>query len=150
MSDIALIWDEAGYVADVAIEGGDLVVDDGLRTAVIISLFTDRRARPDDPLPQDGADPRGWWGDVAAEDEDDLIGSRLWLLKRAKRTPENAAKAREYVEEALAWMVRDRVAKAVTVTTEITPQGWLGIGIDIERPTGPARQRFDFVWKGLQ
>jgi phage gp46-like protein len=150
VSDLALIWNDEGFGADVAITAGDLVADDGLKTAVILSLFLDRRARPDDRLPQDGSDRRGWWGDIASTDDDGPIGSRLWLLEREKRLPSVVARAREYCEEALAWLIRDEVARSVTVETEITSEGWLGIGVVIERPEGPARQRFDFVWKGLQ
>ena len=48
--------------------------------AVIISLFTWRRARPDDDLPGDLR--MGWWGDTYAGTEGDRFGSRLWLLSR--------------------------------------------------------------------
>ena len=62
--------------------------------AVIISLFTWRRARPDDDLPGDLR--MGWWGDSVPEIPNDRIGSRLWLLSRAKLTVETVARAREY------------------------------------------------------
>lgn len=150
MTDLALFWSDETWSADLKVEAGDLAAEDGLKTAVLLSLFTDRRARPDDVLPEADADRRGWWGDVAAAEPDDQIGSRLWLLSREKRRPEVVAKAREYAEEALAWLVRDGVARAVAVEAEITPQGWLGLGIVIDRPGGPDRQRFDFVWKGLK
>lgn len=67
MTDIALAWDNALFAADLAIEGGRLVTDDGLRTAILISLFTDARANDDDPLPEPGADRRGWWGDASQD-----------------------------------------------------------------------------------
>lgn len=149
MTDVALFWDAEAVAADMSLEAGDLATEAGLKTAVIISLFTDRRARPDDPLPEAGADRRGWWGDVAAREADDEIGSRLWLLSREKQTAEVVARAREYALEALGWMLRDRVASAVDVVAEITRPGVLGLSIIITRPDGPGRERFDFVWKGL-
>lgn len=149
MSDLALTWDEALAQADLTLAGGDLLLDGGLKSAVIVSLFSDRRAEPDDRLPEGGGDRRGWWGDVQARDARGRIGSRLWLLAREKRTPETVARAREYAEEALAWLVQDRVARRVVVETSVTPEGWLAWRIEIERPEGPDRQRFDFVWKGL-
>lgn len=149
MTDAALFWDADAVAADLSLVAGDLATEDGLKTAVIVSLFTDRRARPDDQLPQDGADRRGWWGDVAGREADDEIGSRLWLLEREKQTPQVVARAREYALEALGWMVRDRVAATVEVEAEITRPGVLGLGVIITRPDGPGRQRFDFVWKGL-
>lgn len=149
MTDVALFWDAEAVAADMTLEAGDLATEAGLKTAVIISLFTDRRARPDDPLPEAGADRRGWWGDVTAREADDEIGSRLWLLSREKQTAEVVARAREYALEALGWMLRDRVASAVEVVAEITRPGVLGLSIIITRPDGPGRERFDFVWKGL-
>lgn len=147
-ADVALLWDNETWQADLALRGGDLAADDSLQTAVIVSLFTDRRARPDDVLPQGGADPRGWWADMLAE-EGEQIGSRLWLLSREKQTPETVARAREYAEEALAWLVREGVAELVEVEASILRAGVLGLAIWISRPGGPDRQRFDYVWKFL-
>lgn len=149
MTDAALFWSDETFSADLALVGGDLQSEAGLRTAVIISLFSDRRARDDDPLPQDGADRRGWWADIAASDADDQIGSRLWLLSREKQTPQVVARAREYALEALGWMVRDRVALSVEIEARISAPGVLGLAVFITRPDGPGRERFDFVWKGL-
>jgi phage gp46-like protein len=148
MTDLQLFWSAEEFGADLALIDGDLARDNGLKTAIIVSLFTDRRARSDDDLPQLGIDPRGWWPDVLGE-PDDQIGSRLWLLSREKQLPDVVAKAREYAREALAWLIRDGVASSVEVEAEITAPGVLGLGIVITRPDGPDRQRFDFVWKGL-
>ena len=148
MTDLRLFWSGEDFAADLLLADGDLATDAGLRSAVIVSLFTDRRARPDDVLPQQGADPRGWWPD-ALGDPDDQIGSRLWLLSREKQLPTVLAKARDYAMEALAWLVRDGVASSVEVETEISAPGVLGLAVFITRPDGPDRQRFDFVWKGL-
>ena len=69
MIDIALTFDPATFEFDLALAGAgdarDLQGDDGLLTAVIISLFTDARAHDDDPLPDERvgvtSDKRGWW-----------------------------------------------------------------------------------------
>lgn len=151
MTDLALIWDGETGTADLSIEGGDLALNGGLGSAVVLSLFTDRRAEADDRLPQTGGDRRGWWGDLTpnADGTRRRIGSRLWLLSREKRTPETLARAREYAEEALAWLVEDRIASRVEVTAETTPEGWLALTVVIARAEGPDRERFDYVWKGL-
>lgn len=149
MTDLALTWNSAAFSADLSVDAGDLATDTGLRSAILVSLFTDRRARPDDVLPYEGAERRGWWGDVAAEEADDAIGSRLWLLEREKQTPQVLARAREYALEALAWLLRDGVVAQLEVTAEVVAPGVLGLAVFITRPGGPARQRFDFVWRGL-
>ncbi|MEE1920313.1 phage GP46 family protein, partial [Pseudomonas asiatica] len=58
--------------------------DKNLIRTVVISLFTWRRAGPDDPV--DDEERYGWWGDSFPRVADDRIGSRLWLLRRVKLT----------------------------------------------------------------
>lgn len=156
MTDIALRLAAGGLSFDLAIEGGGLALDDGLTTAAFLSLFTDRRARPDDELPDDSGYRGGWWGDAVPEAGeavgDDLIGSRLWLLRRSKRTPDTLRRARDYAEEGLAWMVRDGLAASAAVEVESLGEApaalTLAIGVVITRPNG-SNHRFDFVWDAL-
>lgn len=113
--DIKLIYDDLYREYDIEFSDGDLVREEGLETAVMISLFTDRRARDDDPL-DDINDKRGWWADQV--EDNDEIGSRLWLLDRSATTAHNIKMAGEYIKEALQWMIADGVAKKIEVTTE--------------------------------
>lgn len=147
MSDIALAWDSEAGAADVRIAANDLQRDDGLETAVFLSLFTDRRAEDGDTLPDSVTDRRGWWGDGVPVVPDDKWGSRLWLLSRAKAEPATAQRAREYAEEALAWLVEDRVTERVDVTSEVLPGGALALAVSVYRPDKDvARYRYDYVW----
>lgn len=126
---------------DCGMEAGDLVAEDSLRTAVILSLFLDRRANDDDILPNDSDDRRGWWADTVAPMTDygigggsasgDHIGSRLWLLSREKQLAGVLERARHYAEEALAWLVEDGVATAVQVTATNPRQGWLVLEVTV-------------------
>ena len=86
-----LLWYN-GVAADLRVSGRDLLADDSLYTAVVISLFTDARARAEDELPPelDGEDRRGYWGDGL---EGESVGSRLWLLAREKDTARVRARA---------------------------------------------------------
>jgi len=126
--DIRISWDvglmEGDFIFDDSIQ--DLESDEGLETAVIISLFTDRRAAIDDILPDpSNPDKRGWWGDLASPYiEGDQIGSKLWLLNREKTLESILVKAKEYAQKALAWLVDDGVAAKVSVETE--RQGTVG------------------------
>ncbi|WP_334469433.1 phage GP46 family protein [Arsenophonus sp. PmNCSU2021_1] len=85
--------------------------DDRLSRAVIISLFTWRRAEPDD----DTDTPFGWWGDTWPTVQNDRIGSRLHLLKRSTLTNQTAQKAKEYIAQALTWMTDDGLALRVDI-----------------------------------
>ena len=110
MTDIRAVFIGDKMVSDYELDTGALLADAGLQTAVIISLFTDRRAEPDDTLPAEASDKRGWWGDAIAVQvngrtvEDDRIGSRLWLLSREKQLASVVERARQYCKEALASM----------------------------------------------
>ena len=141
MADILVQWNNSIGAGDICIVGADLGNDDGLETAVLLSLFTDRRVRPEE-LPPGVSWRRGWWGD-GLNDDQDQSGSKLWLLHRAKRTPDLLVRARGYASEALAWLVADGVATALDVATTYTPAGWLSIGISITLPDD-SRQEFQF------
>ena len=146
MTDLALAWDPNLGEADLFLQGFDLATDDGLRTAVIISLFTDRRARDDDTLPDPGGDRRGWWADsVAPAVVGDELGSRLWLLEREKRSPAVIERVRTYSAEALAWLREDGVGQDVIVTAEAFGHSGIAIRVEIPRALNPGR--YDFVWK---
>jgi phage gp46-like protein len=146
MADAAMVMTENG--GQLVLSGFDLARDEGLETAVIISLFTDRRASAEQmpvELPQD--DLRGYWGDISNATPSDQTGSLLWLLAREKQLPQILGRAQQYCREALAWMVEDLVATRVEVTAEFVAQGWMLILVDIFRPTGsPVRYRFNYEW----
>jgi phage gp46-like protein len=120
-------------------------VTDDLPRAIIISLFSWRRANPDDDLP--GNNKYGWWGDTYPQVFNDRIGSRLWLLWRAKITAETTAKAIEYATEALQWLLDDGIAADVKVTAERVGLGELDLWIIITRgDTSTLNIRFIHVW----
>ena len=130
MSDLKLTWNEWG--ADATVEGHDLTLEDGLATAVILSLFLDARARADDALPDGGTDRRGFWADtVAPAVERDRTGSRLWLLSREKTLPEVLRRAHDYAAEALRWLVDDGVASRVDVSAAMPRLGLLSLAVNI-------------------
>lgn len=147
MADIALVFEDT-IGGDLLLSGQDLARDDGLETAVLVSLFTDRRASPDQIRPgEDASDLRGWWGDTVPAAEEHQTGSLLWLLRREKQTREVLARARQYAEQALAWMIEDRVARRIAVATEYGQPGTLLIGVTIDRPDGSrVAYRFDYEW----
>ena len=141
--DIRIVWDEVFQEGEFEFDSDiqDLTSDEGLETAVIISLFSDRRAKPDDPLPDpNNSDRRGWWGDLASPDvEGDQIGSRLWLLERSKTLDSVLVQAKEYAQEALQWLIEDGVAARVVAETERQNdpgEDRLALKVEIHKPDG--------------
>jgi phage gp46-like protein len=131
MTDIALQQLDDGSF-DVDIVGGDLLADNGMRTAVLISLFTDRVANADDVIPDGTGNRRGYWADAYSE-TGDRLGSRLWLLGRELETTATLIAAAEYADEALAWLMVDGVARSVVNVASWLRPGVLSIETTIRR-----------------
>jgi phage gp46-like protein len=138
--DVLLDLTEDG--PELLIQDGDLAIDRGLSSAVLLSIFVDRRATADDLIPPE-EDPRGW----PLEPADDRWGSKFWLLERAKATTENLALARASALEALAWLVEDEIAESVDVRVELAERERLYVEIDVVR--GKAR-RWPQVWESVK
>jgi len=151
LADLALTWSNVTGNADLSKIDDDLASDRGLVTAVILSLFADSRAENDDVPPSgDETDRRGWWGDEFADVEGDRIGSRLWLLDRAKRTNEAVLRAKQYVLEALQWMLDDSVVEEIEVTAS-TDGAALLESVTLHRPgKDPVTLRFGAVWDHVE
>ena len=143
MTDIAIEFN--GSVNVLAFESGilkgDIANDDGLKSAVLYSLFTDRQANEDDVIPDGSTDRRGHWADtILAESE----GSRLWLLRREKQTQQTLNRAVAYSKEALQWLIDDGHVTNVDVEAEWARTGLLALGIIIDFADG---RRFNEVFE---
>ena len=144
--DVALIFDPETRTADAELgEDGDLLLDETAFTPMLISLGSDRRARPDDDLPQ-GRDAlnvvssfvtrRGWSGD-ALDPYGRRTGSRLWLLERAKQHELTELFAQDAAREALRWAEAETEAPA-QISASWPRQGLLALTCRI------ADAEFDF------
>ncbi len=130
--------------------------DHRLANLVIIALNTDRRALPDDKLPQLGSDDgRGWWGDTDAAT---IWGGwpigRLWLLQRAKITDSNARegatieRARRYIKEALDPIVTAKIATKYDLVLQQVGQSRISGKITMYRgPKSAIALEFADLWK---
>ena len=115
---------------------------DPLTRAVVISLFTHRRADPDD-----NADvPKGWWGDTWPMVANDRYGSKLWLLQRSKLTNALVNTVRTYIRESLQWMLDDGVVSRIDIDIQRTGINELGNSIVLWRRDGPVTISFNEFW----
>lgn len=131
--DIKFYFTTSEHPGDVKLNGSDLVNDPGLETSVLISLFSDARANPDDKLPNDQDTLRGWWADTLMSRP---IGSKLWLLSRSKINNTTLKLAKDYTEQSLSWMIIDDVATSVNATTEQYGQNQINFSVVITRENG--------------
>lgn len=140
--DVAIFLEDG--VGGLKMKGTDFARESGLVGSVLLSLFTDRRAEPDDIVPDGTTDRRGWWAD-------NELGSRIWLLARSKVNSETISKIEEYSIQALRWMVEDGVAESVDV--EVTRSGmetiiWV---VTIKQPNAEGENvfRWQLNWNEL-
>jgi phage gp46-like protein len=141
MIDLALLSSDKGDF-DLVIEDNDLLGDEGLTTAITVSLFSDRLALADDRLPEfmpgQTSDRRGWWGDLVRLDgRESPIGSRLWLLSREKELQETVNRAQEYAAESLEWL-RNAGGDFIVEAEDKRP-GMLKLNVQANQP-GPGRR----------
>ncbi len=142
MSDMGLFIIDNCF--DLKVLDGDLASDDGLETAVAISLFTDKRVT-DEELPFGHKTKKGWWGDMYPEIDLDKIGSRLWTLDPGKRTNDTLRRSEDFAKEGLKWMLEDGIANTINVNSEYNENMHLIINIEIIRPDG-LTSSFEVLW----
>ncbi|SIT43657.1 Mu-like prophage FluMu protein gp46 [Paraburkholderia piptadeniae] len=143
MSDITIVWDVDNSRGDWLLVGPALATGNDLDNGILISLFTDRTANTDDAIPDGTNDPRGWWGDIG---EDVPIGSRLWLLSRAKQTQETLNNAVDYTREALEWMIDDGVAARIDVLAQWVRSSFLGLQVTLYKQDGTTVASKSYAW----
>jgi phage gp46-like protein len=131
---------------DFGVACGDLIMGNDLSTAVLISLFTDRRARADDEIPDGTTDPRGWWADAL---DGEQIGSRLWLLSSARAVPDTTRRAQEYCKESLQWLLDDQIVSKIDVQAAILGgcNSTLAITVALTQPDGKMLAwKYRYAW----
>lgn len=147
MTDIALKADAAGYSFDISYNESGFITDEGLQTAVIISLFTDRRLPAGSVHPEGSGDPRGYWGDVGDADGYEW-GSLLWTLYRQVITNEVITSCREFCYQSLEWMITDGIAESITVNAERAGTYQISIEIEIVRQSKQDAVKYSYLWDG--
>jgi len=124
--------------------GGDQLV-----RAVVLSLFTWRRAEVIDVAP--GESRFGWCGDSISSIQGDKFGSRLWLLARQNVTARTLQRAKEYCAEALQWLIADGVCATMEITVERFGRNGIAVGIVLYRADRSVLSdlRFADIWSAI-
>lgn len=117
-----------------------------LYRAVEISLFSWRRAEPDDEV--DDEQRMGWWGDSFPAVDGDKLGSRLWLLRRKTITPEVLRRAEAYAREALQWMIDDELVRTVEIQLTRPDHTRVDMVVTLTDDGGPLPPfNFENIWQ---
>lgn len=139
MTDVRLTLTPTG--GDLSLKDGDLELDQGLETAVLVSVLSEARAPDLDQLDTLATNPRGFWPDTSR----DRFGSLLWQLEREKRLPKTAQAARDAAIASLGWMVEDGVAGALEAQASFDAQGVLDLDVQIARGSS---KKYAGLWAG--
>ncbi len=148
-TDAILAWNEANQTFDISIgSNGDLSTDKDLYTSLIISILADRRSLNDDSIPNS----RGWVGDSIKEDDESIIGSRIWLLGRRKQTLETLQELEIYAREALDWYVEKGIAQDYNLQVYHADKirGITALEVELIRPLGNINKTFNFTWEQFE
>lgn len=140
--DLAYAKTTEGHYDLVVDEGArDLATTDGLDSALMVSLFSDRRAYEDEV-----ADPmkrRGWIGDLVARDPNDRHGSGLWIVTEQHRLePQTEIAVRIEAEAAVDWMREEGLitARAARVGVDRATRR-VSLLLSLEYPDGSTAQK---------
>lgn len=132
--DIRITLDPYKGYGEMVLDDRDVERDPGLETCVLITLGTNRIKKIDDVKPDDSNDDGGWWGDFVPVVPNDLIGTRLWLLRRSKTNNDLLNDSRDYLREGFQWMLDDNIISELYVDTYIAKRNTLGIILGLQRP----------------
>ena len=130
---------------------GDFRAEQGLATQVLILLMTDRRV--EDSELQDGEQNRGWLGDSFDRlDGEDVLGSRLWLLRRRSIYDGIEVDAEDYAREALQPLIaQGAVARIDATATAKRAENRLDLEIALYGRDGETvfNQKFGLLWRQI-
>jgi phage gp46-like protein len=116
----------------ITFRSGQPDMEQGLATAVYISLYTDL----------------GWWGNAVAGDGEE-VGSECEATERKPLVNRTRQDYEEAARQALAWMVSAGVAKSVTAEAVISGINRADLAVRIEEPDGTvATLRYRVNWQG--
>lgn len=120
--DAALKYDPQSRSCDLELGAdGDLVLDATPITPMLLSVELDARAAADDPLPQAanpyltaaGIDVRRGSACDCLDPVYAPIGSKCWLLERAKQTEDTRLAMAMWLEQALLWVAAETGIPAI-------------------------------------
>ena len=100
---------------------------DPMASAIVLSLFCDRRATD-----EFGHTRGGWWGDALAEQSGDQWGCVRWVNNRAINTDFYLRREEDADRAALQWLIDDGVCHSIEVRAFDAGHEVMGIRIALD------------------
>lgn len=130
MTDVLLRQTSDG--GDITLEGGLLLMSEGLETAAYLSLFGGNEDDPGDA----GASTLQWWGNLLETDAARTYRSETqYLIKSLPAIPANLRRIEQAAARDLQWMLDTATALSVTVEATIPALNRVRINLTIDTTT---------------
>lgn len=108
MTGIDAVLRKTNGFFDLSIDDdGDIETADSFDTAILYSIFGERRASGDEVV--EPTQRRGWIGNGPTFEN----GSKIWLLSQARVTRDTLNRLQDEAGKALEWMVEDGLAVSI-------------------------------------
>ena len=140
--DAVLQLDENTKFYDITFdENGDINTADFFDTAILYSLFGERRASKNEII--DPRMRRGWIGNLGAYEN----GSKLWLLQQSRITRETINKMRYESHAGLKWLVEDGYAVSIDNIIVSVNNNKMNLDITIRRSNDKVVRKYYTLWE---
>ena len=114
---------------ELSFEGGQPVMEQGLESAVYISLFS-----------------TDFWGNMVSDSGEKLNSGIMQIMNR--RSLNNSARLdiQESAKNALSWITSENIASAVSIETYMRTLSILEMTVIIEKPGGAQQFKYEINW----
>lgn len=129
------------YDLDI-ISTGDIRSEDFFDTAIIVSLFAERRANESEVA--ESRQQRGWIGNESTPGFE--MGSKIWLYEQSRLTKTILNGIEIAARESLQWLVDDEFAIRITKVKAIATTTGINLEIVITRPNSQVDRRYFDLW----
>ena len=128
---------------DFQLDGnGDILTADFFDTALLMSIFCERRAAESEIPPAQLR--RGWIGNESNNDGFEN-GSKLWLYEQSRVTRTTLQEIASVVQNGLQWFVDDGLAISINVSAKLQNNNII-IEVEIMRPNSTVDFRYFEFW----
>lgn len=140
MTTDAILTNEKGYYDISVDENGDIATADFFDTAILYSIFGERRASSDEVVQPELR--RGWIGNDDFEN-----GSKIWLFSQARVTASNLRRLENEIQSCLQWLIDDGYAVSIDDVDVTLSNNVVRAAVTIRRSRDQVDRRFYDLWE---
>lgn len=142
-NDVVLTLGTEGFY-DISFQSdGDLLTDDFMDTALLMSIYCEQRASASEiPQPERR---RGWIGNESTPGFQ--IGSKIWLYEQARATRTTINGIKTAAENGLLWLINENALIDYTVEVGITNESQFFVNIVLFRSRSQTDNKFFTLWE---